>query len=917
MALLLVASGCSDEPEFAGRGGGDVRIGQLDNGLTYYLDSNWTPHDSLTLILAVKAGSLHESEPNSGVAHFVEHMMFNGTEKYPGNTVYDEMREFGLEMGPEVNAFTSFDETVYFLIGLSDDADSVEAGFEVLSQWAHAATIAPDAVELERGVVRDEYRLRNETSQGVAFDTFLRLVTAGTPYEQHPPIGDSAGIEAATTADLREFYDTWYVPSNMAVIAVGDLSVDELEELTEKYFGSIPAKAPPAVPDTESPLSPEPRIEVTATPGQGSPELSFYMQIPVWNPETTQGERDEILEALLANSVDIRLRAAYDQGLLSQTDPPAWLTFNPAAGLRHYGTVIRADDLTRAFSDVWTVLLSLATQGFDESDLTQAKGQIISDLQLVADNVEVTQNPAYAFLYANHFLRGTKIETSPQRLDRVSALLETVEPAEITSRLQSILTQSGPIVSVVTSDLTQAPSAAEIQAVINSARPTELAPAEAPVDRLMTPPDPVDPVTEGPITDLGLRADPYEWSFANGTRVNFTKSHVDGFFEIKAVSLGGWSALEPGDRPLAEVLAPNAVAQSGLADLAPAQIARHVRTTHVSITPFIAETTEGFTGGAPSDEAGTLFALLHLLISEARIDEQALNSVVATAQQQVSRPETDPVSQTRVAYNEARYGEQIDWFGPVASQEVLGEVTAESLLDIFRDRLGNTDGLLVAVSGDLERYTVEDLARRYIGTLPTGEPDTFTNRRPAHPRGVVRKEVVLADDTKATGITFFHEAIRPIDPQAETTLEVLEAVLNARLLNDIREDIGQSYSVSASLNPQFTPESAVTSEIEASGAPESIDEIRDEITRILADLATNGPDENELRNAVSVVELNHSQQIEDLEAMARRIHTPDDDIVTQRRRTDELSKLNADDVQALADDLYGTGRHIEVARVLS
>ncbi len=241
-----------DTTFFAEGGGGDVHIGQLDNGLTYYLDSNWTPHDALTLILVVKAGSLHETEPASGVAHFLEHMMFNGTEEFPGNTIYDELREYGLELGPDLNAFTTYDHTIYFLTGLSDDAESVETGFEVLSQWAHAATIAPDAVESERGVVRDEYRVRSETSQGVALDSSLRLLTEDTPYERHPPTGNATGIAEVTAADLREFYDTWYVPSNMAVVAVGDLTVDELGDLTEEYFGQIPAHDPPAAPDTDS-----------------------------------------------------------------------------------------------------------------------------------------------------------------------------------------------------------------------------------------------------------------------------------------------------------------------------------------------------------------------------------------------------------------------------------------------------------------------------------------------------------------------------------------------------------------------------------------------------------------------------------------------------------------------------------------
>ena len=219
----------------------------------------------------------------------------------------------------------------------------------------------------------------------------------------------------------------------------------------------------------------------------------------------------------------------------------------------------------------------------------------------------------------------------------------------------------------------------------------------------MTPPDPVEPISQGPIPDLEVGGwdDLYEWSFANGARVNFSNSPGQSLVRIEAVSLGGWSALEPGDRPLAEVLAPLAVAQSGLADLTSAQIAQHLGTTRVSVWPFIAETTEGFTGSAPSREAETLFALLHLLICEARVDEQLFNSVI-TAAQQTAHLETDWMSQVSVAYNEARYGDQIEWFHPVASQEVLREVTAESLLDIYRSRLGNVNGLLVAISGGLE-----------------------------------------------------------------------------------------------------------------------------------------------------------------------------------------------------------------------
>ena len=898
------------------RAGGDVKVGQLRNGLTYYVDSNWTPHDALTLILAVKAGSLHESEPFSGVAHFVEHMMFNGTEAFPGNSIFDEVREFGLEFGPDLNAVTTYDNTIYFLTGLSDDPSSVETGFKILSQWAHAATITPEAVEQDRGVIRDEYRLRSESSQGVANDASLRLLTDGTPYEQRPPKGDFEGIEDASAADLTEFYDTWYVPSNMALVAVGDLTDDELKELTEKYFGSIPAHDPPPAPATNSLLRPESRIEVIESPAQVDPLLSLYLQVPAGELATAQGQRTEQLDLLLANAINGRLRSAYDQGLLSLKSPLLWSYLNVAAGLRYHGTGLISDDLAQTVGDVWGLLQGLATHGFGEDDLVQAKAPILSELQLAADNVEVTFNTTYAFQYANHFLRGTSLETSPERLERVSAVLETIEPDELTRHLRSMLAQSGPIISVVAADVTQVPTASEIQEALDSASATEPTPVEVLIDRLIAAPDPVEPISQGPIADLEVD-DAVEWSFANGARVNLNRSHVDGFVQIEAVSLGGWSTLEAGDRPLAEVLAPTAVAQSGLAGLTPTQIAQQVRTTQVFVRPFITETTEGFTGYAPSGEAETLFALLHLLICEPQIDDQAFNSVVSSARQQASRLETSPMSNESVAYNEARFGDQIAWFHPVASQETLDELTAESLLEIYLDRLGKVDGLLVAISGDLDESTAERLAKRYIGTLPAGEPDTFTNRRPAHPQGIVLKEVVLADDTHTTGITLFHETLRPIDAEGEAALDVLQAVLNARLLSDIREDIGESYEVSATLSVQFTPEAAFVSEINASGAPGSIEEIRAEIIRILAELATRGPSDSEFREGIGVVDLNYQQSILDLESMVRRIHTRDEDIATNSRLLSALPKVTTEDVQALAAELFGSDQHIEVTRVLS
>ena len=186
----------------------DVKIGELDNGLTYYLRSNDSPGGALSLRLVVDAGSLNEPIVGAGYAHFLEHMLFNGTEKYPGNEIDDALHSIGIEFGADSNAYTSYDETVYMLdLVIDEEEGSVDTAFDVLSQWAHAATITPEDLEEERGIVRDEYRWRDETGRGVIQQVFERMYSQGTPYEDRPPIGTVESIEATTAENLRAFYE--------------------------------------------------------------------------------------------------------------------------------------------------------------------------------------------------------------------------------------------------------------------------------------------------------------------------------------------------------------------------------------------------------------------------------------------------------------------------------------------------------------------------------------------------------------------------------------------------------------------------------------------------------------------------------------------------------------------------------------
>ncbi|WP_419925774.1 insulinase family protein [Candidatus Poriferisocius sp.] len=899
----------------------DVKIGMLDNGLTYYLRSNDSPGGTLALRLAVNAGSLNEPVEGAGFAHFLEHMLFNGTEKYPGNDITEALHGIGVEFGPDINAYTSYDETVYQLdLTIDEEEDSVATAFDVLSQWAHAATLTPADVEAERGIVRDEYRLRVETGLGTVFQIFDRTYNQGSPYEGRDPIGTVESIESTTADDLRDFYEKWYVPSNMAVIAVGDLSVDALEELVQEYFCGIPAGESPPAPDNWSALDPTPAFDLATSPEQGYSYLSLDIRLPSWNPSTIEGDRELWIEQIIAIMVDNRLQDGYEQGFLSQIDPTHWSSFSHTRGLRYYGTNLRADDYRAALADYWSLLLSLKEHGFSEDDLDRAATSIRTDLESAIQAEPTIQDVSYADIYAAHFLEGGDIGRLADTAERFDALLAELEIDDLSERYRRILDESGLILIAVGADPSQVPSVEDMQAALAAAAPGDLPTLIEDADELLAAPDPVEPVSAGPIEAIADELeDAYEWTFANGARVMYAYSDIaENQVDMEAISWGGWSTLEEGDRPLAQYLATRAVSNSGLGELSPAQISRYLDGLNAGVRPFISETTEGLFGASDTAGTETMFQLMHLYLTQPRVDEQALAEAVDVGDIIISLIESDPDWQGDQAYYDARYGDAFGWFDLAPSQEALELLTAESLLDIYQQRLSGVDDLVVIVVGDVDRDTVEEMSRRYVGTLPAREPDSFVNRQTPEPDGVLHREVVLGPDTQATVSIYRYEAPIELNPAWQAAADVLESLLDARLVEDVREDLGDTYAVSASIGWRFTPEPVVTASVAASGDPEQMPAIEAEMSRVLAEVFAGDIDAGEFDHAVSVVGDNYKVATNNdlISVLLRRVFAEDDELPTTVRLQQELSALQISDVEELAALLFDPDQHIQIVRVL-
>ncbi|MXW93980.1 MAG: hypothetical protein F4110_04270 [Acidimicrobiaceae bacterium] len=886
-----------------------VTIGTLDNGLTYYLRHNDDPGRNLAVRLLVNVGSVDETDDQAGIAHFVEHMLFNGTADFPGNSLGEALREIGVELGPDVNAGVGHDLTLYRIEVRLDADHKAPLVFRALSQMAGAAAFEPDAVEAERGIVLDEMRLAVESVDGFISGEFDRIYTRGTPYEGRDPIGTLDTVNAMTAEDLRAFYEKWYVPANMAVVVVGDMAVGDQRALVEEHFGPLPPGEGRRAPSVHIPPA-ESSSHVVTDPRQGVTYISLDIPIDPYDLGTVGGDRLATMETLIEVMVRNRLEDAYHRGELSQVDPPSFLAFTYNRGLRYYGTNWQGDNLDTASKDYLSVLLTAQEHGFTPGDLGRAIRQVVAGLQFLLDRAPTIQDSEWAGVYQDHFFYGGDIDSIAGSVTRTARLLAQLTHEELTEHFRWQMLRGGLLAIAVGPDPSSVPTVDELDAALAAATSGPPPREVAAIDQLMDPPEPADPVSEGP---FDLFDDGYEWTFANGARVMFAPSGIaEGAVSLQAQSLGGWSLLAPGDRALSAI-AVNAVQDSGLGDLSRAELNRFLEDRTVSVNPYIGETAEGFAGSAGAEDAETMFQLIHLLVTAPRVDEQAYADAIHTAETRLALAERDPRWQAAIAYLEARYGDA--WHRAIAEREEIDSLTPQRLLAMYQSRLGKVDDLIVAVAGDVDASVIERLARHYIGTLPAGEPDAYIDRRPPMPDDLVQRQVTVGEGESAV-LEIHHEADLEVTPLRAVAADTLGVAMNERLFLLIREELGASYAAGAQVERTIRPSHTFDSVVFATLDPSRYDEIRSTMLVILADVAANGlaPAEFEQATAILTTDYARSRNSDLISALLSRRDRDDEDVITKQRLSEDLLRLTPEDVQALAAAIYGEGGRIEIAR---
>jgi len=894
-----------------------VRIGQLDNGLTYYLRTNRTPGGSISLRLVVNAGAAQQQTSDGGTAHFLEHMLFNGTEKFPGNDLTIALAELGIQFGADTNAYTSYDETVYQLSASTSNRDAVSTAFDVLAEWAAAATLEPADVADEVGVVRDEMRQDRESADGMIFSQFESMYTDRSSYEGFTVIGSPGPVEATTAPPLRTFYDRWYRPDNMAVIVVGDMPLNDMEAAVTARFAKIEPRGTdlPERNEFQIDISANPTGRVITNPGNVADNISVDLQLQPWDQGTIGGERLAIIEALMTSMLDNRLANGFQDGTLHTATSPTMDPFAISRGLRYVGTNLQADDLELALVELISLWKGAAESGFTDAEFTRAEAELRSFVEEAIQRDGTRQDAEFTAAYVSHFLEGSDIDTTRSMVDRISATLDSLSASDVADYWRWVMQTSGPIIAAVGADPATLPTP---ERLVEIASRTAAAEGSGTVDKpqietLMERPDP-SPLTDTTTARTG-NGSVIEWDLPNGARVVFQQTRIEeGTVAITTASEGGWSLLPSGSRALTGVVA-DAVGGSGLGEFSRSQLDDFLSSATASLFSYIDSTTEGFFGGSSTDDLEVLFQLLNLSITSAKVDDPAFRQARTFADNFLTASNLDPRIKADIAMNRARTAGLPDW-ALVPTQDQLAALTAGQLLTLYQSRLAKVDQTIIVVVGDADPDVVKDLARRYVGSIDAGPHDTWVDLLPSMPLGVTTTEVTLDPGVNTGGVDILYSTPADVTPRLEVTARVVETILSARILDTIREQLGASYGGNASLQVFYAPDERIEASISIDGDPARVTEIRDATLEQIADLAANGPTSAEFERAINVLASDYqfvSNQLFVETIIASRLF-PDEEILDADNRVGLLDRVRPTDVRDLARFALPADRRIEVLR---
>lgn len=823
-----------------------VRIGTLPNGVRFYVRPNREPRNRAELRLVIDAGSVLEDADQRGLAHFVEHMAFNGTRRFPKHALVDFLEGTGMRFGADVNAYTSFDETVYQLTLPTDSAGVLARGFDVLEDWAHAVSFDSTEIEKERGVVIEEWRLGQGAGARLR-DRQFPVLFGGSRYAERLPIGDRATLERFDPAALRRFYRDWYRPDQMAVVAVGDFDQARVERLIRERFAGIlaPEEARPR-PAFDVPGHPATRFSIATDPEATGSDVSLYLKQPARPSGTYESYRRWLAESLAGAMLTGRVQE---------------LTQQPGAAVLGVGSFqgrilrpLEAFVLNASVPDggaeaglraLLTEVRRAERHGFTASELAREKtGTLRRAEQRYAERAKQTSS-GFAGEYASHFLYGGVPTSAETDYALVRRLLPEIDTAEVNAVARGWAQQGNRVVLVSAPAKAgiAVPTEATLTAVVREVAGAPLtAYAETVSDAplLDSPPTPGRVVSHRRIPEIGVT----EWTLANGVRVVLKPTDFRDDEILLAARSPGGSSLVSDARYTDARFATAAVQTAGVGRWDPIELGKRLAGKAASVGVDLGELHEGVSGVASPRDAETLFQLVHLYFTAPRRDTVAWEAyrdrARAMLRNRALSPEAAFADTLQVTLAQGHPRER----PPSAAR--FDSLSLDRSLAVYRERFGDAGDFTFYLVGNFRPDSIRPLVERYLGGLPSaGRQESWRDVGVDPPRGVVRKTVRRGTEPKARTQIVFAGPLEWGRAEAHALSSMAEA-LQIRLREILREDLGGTYGVGVGASAARDPDPEFRVSLGFGTSPDRLAELTDTVWAEIARFQAKGPTPEEV-----------------------------------------------------------------------
>lgn len=834
-----------------------VTFGRLDNGFRYVLMANQRPENRVSLHLYISAGSLNETEEQRGLAHFLEHMLFNGSTHFPPGELIRYFQSIGMQFGNDANAHTGFDETVYDIILPAGDEKNLKDGLLVMRDYAMGALLLEEEINRERGVILAEKRARDSVGYRT-FEATLNFELPGMRISRRMPIGKTAVIEKADHERLKRFYDAWYRPDNAVLVMVGDFSLPLAQRLIEEQFAEFAIRAPePVSPSMGTVRHKGLKIFFHHEPEAGGTTVGIeVVGVEEPAPDSLDFQRQQLIEQMANDIVQNRL----DRRLKEPGTP-----FTSAAiGSGTYLDRIRYAEISADSSpNNWSATLAALEQelrraflfGFTEAELERVKKDTLSMLDNAVRESPTRNSTALARTIMRHLARN-RVFQSPQQ---EKANLAPVVASVILSDVQRAFKKNWPgdhRLVLVTGNVDLKKTTADepqkrIRDVFLTSATQVVPPPEvqaAAVFPYLPPPENTGSIAfRETIEDLGMtrvRLDNGVW--INVKQTDYSKNEV-----LADLIFGRGKSAEPESLPGISLLGEATMDESGLGALDTSQLERALAGKRTGVDLRIRETHSGFFAESVPDELELMFQLLYAHLKDPGFREEALKLARERLHQEYRSFSRSIDGMMRIrglqflAGGDSRFG--------LPTPQQLDTITLDDIRGWIQPQLTKAP-LELSVVGDVDIERVIDLARRYLGALPRHDQDleAIRSKLPTMPTGTVKRIVVDTQIPKAMVVAAWQtEDFWNIGRTRR--FSVLADVFSERLRQRIREKLGASYSPYAFNRASRAYEGYGVFQAYVSVSPDQTDAVLEEVKAIAARLVTGGITEDELKRAIDPI----------------------------------------------------------------